>query len=106
MKKIQDKIKESLNKQSLSIKSFERLSNALKTSKEDDMETDDRSNDNLDALETVIASTIIDSKGENKAPTKTSKRKKHKQQLLSRKEKGVIKAKDSMKHQPRYFVKF
>merc|ERR1712166_1016166 len=104
MKKIQTKLKECAEKQSMSIESLERLSNALHTTTpEDDASMVENTGGTSILPDELI--TAKEYKGENKVPgiEKKSKKRKH-----GVKKSTIIDAgkEQKEKRRPRYFVQF
>jgi hypothetical protein len=115
MGKIQEKLKETMESQK-SMKSLERISNVMQTSLErgnDATSSDDDNNNTMmmtdskvgvDALEIATAPNAQSLKGENKAPVKRGKRRKHGIHQNAK----VTKGKDGEpeKRRPKYFCQF
>jgi hypothetical protein len=91
----QDNLKDSLEKQSM--KSLERLSNLLQPNSDDNEPELLETSLAVDAMETT---TVVDSRGENKIPTKKTKGRKH--SLKSKREKQP----KLKKQRPKHFVQF
>jgi hypothetical protein len=94
---IQDNLKDSVEKQSM--KSLERLSNLLQPNSEDNEPELLETSLAVDAMET----TTIDMRGENKAPAKKSKRRKH---SLKSSKRSTEKQQKYEKQRPKHFVQF
>mmetsp|Transcript_24054 Transcript_24054/g.44687 ORF Transcript_24054/g.44687 Transcript_24054/m.44687 type:complete len:135 (+) Transcript_24054:136-540(+) len=105
MKKVQAKLKECVEKQTLSMESLERLSNALHTTTADDqaMMTD---NDTMTATGVQLSEELQaakEFKGENKAPGAIHKKsKKRKHSVKS----APTTTEPKEKRRPRFFVQF
>jgi hypothetical protein len=103
MEKVQSKLKECVEKQTMSVESLERLSNALQTTTAEDeqnMVTDNSNNDSTVQLsEELLAAKEL--KGENKVPVVHKKSKKNKHSV-----KSANKKEPKEKRRPRYFVQF
>jgi hypothetical protein len=100
----QEKLKISLEKQSM--KSLERISNILQTSVADDSQMDTEKIGGLavvDAMESSTPKAPADLKGENKIPTKMSRKRKN---ALAKKSKPVKPKEERAKQRPKYFCSF
>eukprot|EP00980_Cylindrotheca_fusiformis_P028389 scaffold22596_cov131-Cylindrotheca_fusiformis.AAC.18 len=96
---IQEKLKDCVEKQSM--ESLERLSNLFQTSSDSNEPQVMETSLSVDALETTAA---VNLKGENKAPIKKSKKRKH--ALRSSKSSVEKKGKSTEKKRPKFFVQF
>lgn len=103
MEKVQSKLKECVEKQTMSMESLERLSNALQTTTAEDeqnMVSDNINNDSTVQLSRELLA-AKELKGENKAPVARKKSKKNKHSV-----KSASKKEPKEKQRPRYFVQF
>ena len=98
MKKVQEKLKECT--ESTSMKSLDRIAGILQNSQEPET-MDTNNNEGGPVLAVDALETIKDFKGENKAPIKKSKKRKH-----SLKAKKPTPKEDKPKRRPKYFVQF
>ncbi|VEU36292.1 unnamed protein product [Pseudo-nitzschia multistriata] len=100
MKKVQDKLRECAETQTMSVESLERLSNALHTTTPEDSTAVE------DAMMAGNQASILEKakehKGENKAPTKGA----HKKSRKGKHKKATIVPEKKEKKRPRYFVQF
>ena len=112
MKKIQAKLKDCAEKQSMSVESLERLSNALHTTTaEDTTAVEDAMMASSDQQQTSILSEEVpkEFKGENKAPSKYGNYTVNKQSKRGAKHKKNTKKtipEKTEKKRPRFFVQF
>ena len=97
---IQEKLKDCVEKQSL--KSLERLSNLFQPNSDNNEPTVMETSLGVDALETTAAPVSL--KGENKAPIKKSKKRKH--SLKAKKGSTEKQQKSNEKRRPKLFVQF
>ena len=103
MKKVQAKLKECAETQTMSVESLERLSNALHTKEAEDstaMEDAMMAGEQTSILREELAA-AKELKGENKAPTKGV----HKKSKKGKHTKSTI-IPEKKKNRPRYFVQF
>ena len=101
MEKIQEKLKETIEKQSMGMKSLERLTDLLSGPQTAGMDVDGSSSPGVavDALETNKPA--LELKGENKIPAKKGKKRKH-----SLKAEKPKKRDQREKRKPKYFCQF
>ena len=114
MEIIQQKLNETKNKGSLN--SLEKLSNLMDVSRDDGNDNNEATamtegELGVDALETTTGSMPsmeknLNLKGENKAPTKKSKRRRKHALASSRSKKATPDKAEGTKQRPRYFCKF
>ena len=108
MAKVQQKMKDCLEKQTMSMDSLERLSTALHTSTADEVAMEEDATTTVSSAIASLSEELLaakELKGENKAPIKATIHKKSK-----RRSKHGVKAAEKKepkeKRRPRYFVQF
>lgn len=105
MKKVQEKLKDCVEKQSL--KSLDKLENIFGSAQEEPLpESMDTTTVGIDAVEGGLIPASKELKGENKAPISRKARRSGKHSLKSATTKKKRQAEDQPKQRPRYFVQF